>query len=138
WSKFEKGMGVAFIGGAVNQGTKDFLKDVLKWTTQRVITEEGKIAFREVDDAIEGGVKGGLTGYLGGTAANAAGTLVTGGNFDPATLFTSGIASAIKGAAQGSVKANNLERYDPGYYPVGKTSSNPFTKFTKSAGWKDP
>src|SRR5262249_25438687 len=135
WEKFAKSAGIGFIGGAVNHGTKDFLKDVLKWTTQRVVTAEGKIAFREVDDPVEGFIKGAVTGYAGGTAANAAGTLVSGGNFNPATLFTSGIASAIKGGAQGAVKANNVERYDRGYYPPDAKASG---AFTKSIGWNRP
>ncbi|MGE2817467.1 hypothetical protein ACQI5H_20320 [Mycobacterium heidelbergense] len=134
WSKLAKSAGVGFLGGAVNQGTKDFLKDVLKWTTQRVVTEEGTLAFREVDNPGEGVIKGVLTGYVGGTAASAAGTLVSGGNIDPATVFTSGIASAVKGGVQGGVKANNVERYERGWYPLGKQGSNPFTK---SIGWND-
>ena len=135
WSKLTKSAGVAFIGGAVNHGTKDFLKDVLKATTQRVDTEAGTVAYREVDDPIEGAIKGALTGYAGGTTASAAGTLVSGGNFDPETLFTSGIASAVKGGVQGTAKANNVERYDRGWYPLGKQASNPFTK---TIGWKNP
>jgi hypothetical protein len=135
WSKFAKSAGVAFIGGAVNHGTKDFLKDVLKLTTQRVVTAEGKLAFREVHDPIEGAISGALTGYAGGTAASAAGTLASGGKLEPATLFTSGISSAVKGAASGAAKANSQTRYDTDSYPASKTASKPFAK---PVGWNQP
>ncbi len=134
-SKFAKSLGVGFIGGAVNQGTKDVVKDGLKLTTQRVLTDEGKLGFREVDGPIEGAIKGAVSGYAGGTAASAAGTVISGGSLNPTTLFTSGIASAVKGGMQGSVKANNAERYDRGWYPAGKQASDPFTK---SIGWDNP
>ena len=135
WSKFAKNVGVGFIGGAVNQLTKDALKDLLKLTTQRVVTDTGELGFREVDDRIEGAIKGAVTGYAGGTVASAAGTLATGGQLDPKTLFTSGIASAIKGGTQGAAKANSVQRYDAGYYPAGKVASTPFKW---NLGSKDP